>query len=143
MSDFFHHIRQTLAIKPDGYSAKVSENRWRSFGYALAGMLHMVRYAKNLRIQFLAMIVVLMIGVWLQLTAIEWAILTLTIGINMLAEFLNAGVESAINLASPDYHPIAQVGKDVAAGGALLTTIMAVIVAALLLMPPLWDKLSI
>src|SRR5689334_20527405 len=63
--DIRNHIQQTLAIDPARYSLKVSENRVASFGYALAGCLHMLRYAKNVRIQLLATLFVGGVGLWL------------------------------------------------------------------------------
>jgi diacylglycerol kinase len=135
------HIRSTLAIDPTRYSQKISENRWHSFIYALAGCLHMLRYAKNVRIQASATLLVTVLGLWLGLTRTEWAIVVLVIGLNWFAEFMNAAVESAINLASPDYHELAQLGKDVAAGAVLLTTLISVLVGLLLFAPPLWEKL--
>lgn len=135
------HIRSTLAINPARYSQKVSENRFTSFGYALAGCLHMLRYAKNVRIQLLATGVVVALGVWLSLEAVEWAVIVLVIGLNWFAEFLNAAIEAAVNLASQEKHEMAQLAKDIAAGSVLVTTLLAVIIAALLLVPPLAQKI--
>jgi diacylglycerol kinase len=136
-----HHIRSTLAIDPARYSQKVSENRLNSFVYALAGCLHMLRYAKNVRIQIAATLLVMVVSLWLGLSRIELAIIVLVIGLNWFAEFMNAAVESAINLASPDYHELAQMGKAVAAGAVLLTTLISLIIGLLLIAPPLWEKL--
>lgn len=135
------HIRLTLRINPEHYSPKVSENRLNSFVYAFAGCLHMLRYAKNLRIQIVMAGLVILIGLWVGLSAIEWAILVLAIGLNLFAEFMNAAVESAVNLASSESHPMAHIAKDVAAGAVLLTAITAVIIGLLLLFPPLWETL--
>ena len=38
-------------------------------------------------------------------------------GMVWLAEFVNAAIEAAVNTATQEYHPMAQVSKDVAAGG--------------------------
>jgi len=136
------HLRSTLAIDPAQYSAKVSENRVASFGYAVAGCLHMLRYAPNLRIQAVATLLVVGLGAWLGLSALAWAVIVLTIGLNWFAEFMNAALEAAVNLASPEHHPMAQLAKDIAAGAVLVTTLMALLIAALLLLPPFWERLS-
>ncbi|HLA42162.1 MAG TPA: diacylglycerol kinase family protein [Aggregatilineales bacterium] len=142
MKSISEYIRRTLAINPEKYSAKVSENRVRSFSYALAGCLHMLRYAKNVRIQMFAALAVISISLWLGLSRVEWAVIALIIGLNWFAEFMNAAIEATVNLASPEYHPMAQLAKDVAAGAVLLTAILSVIIALLLLVPPLWEKFS-
>jgi diacylglycerol kinase len=136
------HIRKTLAIDPQSHSLKVSENRLTSFTYALAGCLHMLHYAKNVHIQATVTLIVLGVGLWVGLKRVEWAIIVLVIGLNWFAEFMNAAIEMVVNLATPEYHDMARVAKDVAAGAVLVMTVVAVLIALLLLAPPLWEKLS-
>ena len=102
----------------------------------------MLRYQKNIRIQAAFSIFVFVLGLWLGLSALEWAILVLTILVNWLAEFTNAAIEAVVNLASPDFHPMARVGKDVAAATALLAAAGSVIIGALVLGPPLLERLE-
>lgn len=135
------HIWSTLSINPEAYSERISPNRVQSFGYAVAGILHMLRYAKNARLQFLATVIVFGFAYWLSLNRVEWAIIILVIALNWFAEFINAAVEATVNLASPEYHPMAQVAKDVAAGAVLLMTLTAVAMGLLLMGPPLWEKI--
>jgi undecaprenol kinase/diacylglycerol kinase (ATP) len=142
IKSLFDHIRTTWAIDPSKYSLNVSEDRLTSFTYALAGCLHMLRYGKNVRIQVAATLVVLGVGLWVQLELVEWAIIILVIGLNWFAEFVNTAIEAVVNLASPEYHDMARMAKDVAAGAVLVMTLMAVLIALLLLAPPLWEKLS-
>jgi diacylglycerol kinase len=136
-------VQATLATNPDHYSPITSKSRISSFRYALAGWLWMLKTQKNVRIQSVASLVVLIVGLWLRLDALTWAILVLAITINWMAEFVNAAVESAINLASPNVHPVARVGKDVAAAAVLLTAVSASIIGGLLMGPPLLERLSI
>lgn len=142
MNKFRHNIRTTLAINPETSSAQISRGRWESFSFAVAGLLHMLRYAKNIRIQVLATVVVGLVGLWVGLSALEWAVIVLIIAMNWLAEFLNAAIEAVVNLASPEYHDMARLAKDIAAGAVLLATISAVIIAGLILVPPLWERLA-
>ncbi|MHB8627263.1 MAG: diacylglycerol kinase family protein [Aggregatilineales bacterium] len=135
-------IRATLEINPDQHSPVTSHSRLASFRYALAGSLHVLRYGKNIRIQALATVVVFAIGVWIGLSSESWAILVLTVTINWMAEFTNSAIEAAVNLASPEHHPMARVSKDVAAGTSLLAACAAVIIGLLLLGPPLLSKIA-
>lgn len=133
----------TARINPDDYSPITSPNRLKSLGYALAGWLYMLRRQKNTRIQAVASLLVMGLALWLQVDAISLAILILTITIVWMAEFLNAAVEAAINLASQEIHPMAKVGKDVASAAVLLGVVASVLVGLLLLGPPLLNKLGI
>lgn len=87
-------------------------------------------------------ITVFLLGLWLGLSPVEWAILLLTITINWMAEFVNAAIEAAVNLASPGLHPMARVGKDVGAAAVLLTSVAAAIIGSLILGPPLLTRLE-
>lgn len=142
-SDFINEVTQTARIDPSEYAAQTSRSRLSSFGYALAGWLYMLRRQKNTRIMSVASIAALLTGAWLGIRRVEWAILILTITVVWLAEFLNAGIEAAIDAASPEYHPMAKVGKDVASAAVLLTVVAAIIVGILIFGQPLQAKLSI
>jgi diacylglycerol kinase len=135
-------LTSTMRIQPDAYSYAVSHNRVVSLGYALAGWLYMLRWQKNTRLQAVASLLVFLAALWLQISAVELAVLVLTIAMVWMAEFINAAVEAVVNLASPEYHDMAKVAKDVAAAAVLLGVVASVIVGVLLLLPPLIDKLS-
>ena len=107
------------------------------------GWLYMLRWQKNTRIQAVASVAVMVLAFWLEIDRISWAILILAITIVWMAEFLNAAVEAVINLASPELHPMAKVGKDVASAAVLLGVIASVLIGLLLLAPPLMDKLEL
>ena len=130
----------TARIKPDEHSPVTSPNRIRSLGYAIAGCLYMLRRQKNVRILALASIAVLLLALWLGISALEWAALILTVAMVWMAEFINAAIEAAVNLASPDLHPMAKVAKDVAAAAVLLGVLASVLAGGLILGPPLLDK---
>lgn len=133
----------TMRINPDDYSLMTSPNRWRSLSYAIAGWLYMLRRQKNTRIQAVASILVIVFALWLEIDRLSWAILILAITMVWMAEFVNAAVEAAVNLAASEYHPMAKVGKDVASAAVLLGVVASVIVGILLLGPPLILKLGL
>ncbi len=135
-------LTSTMRINPDQYSMITSPNRVQSFGYALAGWLYMLRYQKNTRIMSFASIVIFALALWLQIDTVGWAILILAITAVWMAEFLNAAVEAVVNLASPDYHPMAKVAKDVAAAAVLLGAVASFFIGLLILGPPLLQKLG-
>jgi diacylglycerol kinase len=135
-------IEATLSTHPDDYSPITSRSRWSSLRYALAGWLYMLKYGKNTRIQAVVSILVFVVGLWLGLPTTTWAILILTITVNWIAEFINGAVEAAINLASPEIHPMARVGKDVAAAASLLAAAASAVIGALLMLPPLLERVG-
>lgn len=139
----YEELTSTARINPDQYAAQTSPSRLASLGYALAGWIYMLRRQKNTRLMSVASIAVLLLALWLALPPLELAILILTITIVWLTEFLNAGIEAAVDLASPQVHPMAKVGKDVAAAAVLLGVVASVLIGLLLLGPPLLARLGL
>lgn len=117
-------------------------SRVQSFGYAVRGWWYVLRTQRNAWIEAVITILVLLLSLWLGLSARDWAILVLTIVLVFIAEFLNTAIEAVVDLASPGHHPLARVAKDVGAGAVLLAATAAVAVGLLILGPPLWRILS-
>ena len=136
-------VTSTMQIDPDQYSPLTSRSRLASLSYALAGWLYMLRRQKNTRIQAVASIAIAALALWLGIDPLGWAVLVLTVTMVWMAEFLNAAVEAAVNLSSPEFHPMAKVGKDVASAAVLLGAVASVIIGLLVLGPPLLHKLGI
>ncbi len=132
----------TARIDPDEYSPITSSNRVVSLGYALAGWLYMLRRQKNTRIQAVASVIIMGMALWLQIHFTEMAIIILAITMVWMAEFINAAVEAAVNLAAPELHPMAKIAKDVASAAVLLGVVASVIIGLLILGPPLLAKLG-
>jgi len=116
--------------------------RAHSFGHAFHGWWYVLRTQRNAWIHSLVATLVILVGLWLGLTAQDWAILILTIAMVFTAEFINTAIEAVVDLASPTHHPLARVGKDVGAAAVLIAALAAILVGLLILGPPLWAKLS-
>ena len=109
----------------------------RSFRFALAGVVYLLRTQRNARIEVAIGIVAVGAGALLRLAAIEWAVLVLTICLVLILEGLNTALELAVDLASPEAHPKAKAAKDLAAGMVLIAAAGSLIVGLLLFGPKL------
>lgn len=109
----------------------------RSFGYALEGLAYLVRTQRNFRFHVLAAAAAVGAGVLAGLSAVEWAVLAVAIGIVIMTEGLNTGIELAVTLASPERRPEAKAAKDIAAGMVLCAAIASVAVGLALFGPRL------
>lgn len=112
-----------------------------SFRYAIAGLRYLLWTQRNAKIHTAIGLIAVALGLVLGIDRYEWLTLTLTITIVLAAEGVNTAIEAAVDLASPSYHPLAKIAKDVGAGTVLLTAIAAVIVGMLLFLPHLWPLL--
>ena len=102
----------------------------------------MLRTQRNAWVHACISVAVFAASLWLQLGRLEWAVILLTVALVWLAEFINTALEAVVDLASPDLHPLAKVGKDVAAAAVLVAALTSVGVGLLVLGPPLWTRLS-
>ena len=118
-----------------------SRNILESFRFAFSGLWYALRTQRNTRVHLAIAAVVVVLGLCLNLSYVQWAVLTLTIGFVLVSEMLNTVAETLVDLISPGYHPLAKVIKDVTAGAVLLTAIVSVVVGLLVLGPPLWKRL--
>jgi diacylglycerol kinase len=117
-------------------------SRIDAFRYAFHGWFHVLRTQRNAWIHTVVALCVLIIGIWLWLPARDWAVLILTIAMVFAAEFMNTAIEAVVDLASPEIHPLARIGKDVGAAAVLVAAIASVLVGLLILGPPLFLKLT-
>ncbi len=115
-------------------------SRLDSFRHAITGWAYVIRTQRNAWIHSVASLTVFGVGLWLGLNNLEWAVIILAVGFVWMAEFINTALEAVVDLASPDLHPLAKVGKDVAAAAVLVGALTAVVVGLLILGPPLWGK---
>jgi diacylglycerol kinase (ATP) len=117
-------------------------SRLQSFGHAFRGWWYVVQTQRNAWIHVVIATIVVIVSFWLKLDSHDWALIILATAMVFTAEFLNTAIEAVVDLASPEKHPLAKVGKDVGAGAVLIAAIAAVLMGALILGPPLWAKVS-
>lgn len=115
--------------------------RSHAFRYAFAGWWFVIRTQRNAWIHAVATAAVLVISFWLRLSLLEWAVILLAVAMVWLAEFLNTALEAVVDLASPQQHELAKVGKDVGAAAVLITAASSALIGLLVLGPPLWEKI--
>jgi len=117
--------------------------RLRSFSYATNGILYVLKSQPNTWIHAVATLLVINTAFLLQISAVEFAILILVIGLVWVTEFLNTSIEVVVNLVSPQHNPLAKAIKDISAGAVLIAAITSVITGILIILPPLIRLLGV
>ena len=128
--------RSTMSLKTFLYS------RIAAFGHAFRGWLYVLKTQQNAWIHSLFASAVVLVGLWVGLNPIDWAVIVLTIAMVFTAEFINTAIEAVVDLASPVHHPLAKVGKDVGAGAVLVAALAGIVIGLLIIGPPLWVRLT-
>lgn len=110
-----------------------------SFKYAWAGVSYAFQTQRNFRVHVFVGTFAIGLGLFLHLSAVEMAVVGLTIGAVLAMELLNTALESVVDLTvKQSYHELAKIAKDCAAAAVLVSSLAAVCVASSLLLPKLW-----
>ncbi|HCI79698.1 MAG TPA: diacylglycerol kinase [Ktedonobacter sp.] len=124
----------------------VQNSEWKKFiagfGYAFRGLWYAIRTQRNMRFHVVVAVLVILAGIFFRVSTVEFAMLFVAITSVFIAEMFNTVIELCVDLASPNYHPLAKIAKDVAAGAVLLSAILSVIIGLFVLGPHLWALLS-
>jgi diacylglycerol kinase (ATP) len=115
--------------------------RAHAFLHAFRGWWFVIRTQHNAWLHAIITTLVILVALWLHLQTRDWAVLLLTIALVWTAEFINTALEAVVDLASPQQHPLAKVGKDVGAAAVLIAALTSILVGLLILGPPMWEKI--
>ncbi len=119
------------------YAWQVASNLFTSFKYAWSGLTYAFQTQRNFRLHVILGSVAITLAIALDLTAVEVAIICLTIGAVLTMELLNTALESVVDLTvRQTYHELAKIAKDCAAGAVLVSALVSILVASSLLLPP-------
>jgi diacylglycerol kinase (ATP) len=125
----------------DGLDLPPRHGILRSFGFAFAGLAYLFRTQRNARIELCIGAFACALAAWEKISRGEWAVLLLTIALVLILEGVNTAIEAAVDLSTPQRHPLAKVCKDLAAGMVLIAALVSIAVGMLILGPGLWHRL--
>lgn len=131
------HPTETVAAGHEPQATYRTSTLVSSFRYAFAGIRYLLWTQRNAKIHSAIGVFAIILGLLLRLDHAEWLALVVTITIVFVAEGFNTAIEATVDLAMPEYHPLAKTAKDVAAGTVLLTAIAAVTIGLLVFLPHL------
>ena len=103
------------------------KNRIQGFKHAFNG-LFAARKETHIRIHLFAAVVTICIGVYQEITALEWVIIIGCIGFVLVTELINTALEKTVDYISLEQHPNAKTIKDISAGAVLVSAITAAII---------------
>ena len=111
------------------------QERIQSFKYAFAGIRSFASSEPNVKIHLFMTVLVVIGGVYFNISSIEWMLVVLAIGFVLTAEAFNTAIEHLTDLVSPDYHELAGKTKDVAAGAVLIAAIASATIGFFIFLP--------
>jgi len=122
-----------------------SKSEWAKFiagfGYAFHGLGYALRTQRNARVHIVVATLAILVSIFFHISTVEFAMIFVAITGVFVAEMFNTVIEICVDLASPTYHPLAKIAKDVAAGAVLLNAMLSVVIGLFVLGPHVWALL--
>lgn len=100
---------------------------------ALKGVRLALKSERNVRIHFFIAILVMVSGVTLKFTPVEFSILLIAIAIVVIAEMVNSAIEFSLDsIFHNRYSKLVGMAKDIAAGAVMIATFISISIGILL-----------
>lgn len=106
-----------------------------SFKYAFNGIRLFMVSERHAKIHLLAAIIVIILGWFFSISAIEWCLLIFAIGLVFVTEMINTSIEKITDKINPEYGKIAGLIKDISAGAVLISAITALCIGLIIFLP--------
>tara|TARA_R110002073_G_scaffold8207_1_gene45588 strand:+ start:37286 stop:37600 length:315 start_codon:yes stop_codon:yes gene_type:complete len=89
----------------------------------------------SIKAQVFFAVLITIAGFYFDISTTEWLIQLLVIGLVLVAESLNTGVEKLSDFVHPEYHEKIGFIKDISAGAAGIAAIISLIIAGIIYIP--------
>ncbi|WP_338451578.1 diacylglycerol kinase family protein [Niallia oryzisoli] len=107
----------------------------RSFAFAIEGIIHSLKYERNIKIHLAVALAVIILGFLYRVSSFEWLVIILVIGGMLSFELMNTAVERVVDLVTSEHHPLAKQAKDIAAGAVFIYAAISVVAGCIIFLP--------
>ena len=111
------------------------KGRIRSLKFAFKGAYLLITTEHSIMVQFSLGIIMTILGFVMHISATEWMFQLLAVGMVLVAESLNTGIEKLCDFVHIDYHERIGFIKDISAGAATFAAIIALIIGCIIYIP--------
>lgn len=114
--------------------------RIKNFKHAYEGLKYAIINEHNMKIHLIVAAIVMILAMIADLSTAEFLILFLAISLVFITEMINTAIEKLVDFVSPDYHDMAKIVKDTAAGAVLCAAGFAFVAGVMVFFNP-FDRL--
>ena len=114
-------------MKKDDHKMK-NDNFFEAWGNATNGIIYSATTQRNIRIQLVLAVIVMVLSLFYGLNTAEFLCLLFAVFMVIFAELINTAIETVVDLFVDVYYPKAKISKDVAAGAVVLAACNALVV---------------
>lgn len=104
---------------------------FQSFRYALEGLVTAVKTERNINVMLLLGAITVVAGALVGLDPVSWCLIVICCGLVIFAELCNTAMETIVDLATQELHPLAKRTKDIAAASVYVLSITAAVVGCI------------
>lgn len=122
-------------MNPTSEDQKAIKKQLLSFKYAFNGIWQFVRNERHAKIHIPAAIIVIILGLVLSVSSIEWCLLIFAIALVLSMEIINSSIEKLTDKVNPDFDKTAGIIKDLAAGAVLVSALAALFIGLIIFLP--------
>lgn len=118
---------------------KTKKRLLNSFKYAFEGIYLGLKTEQNMKIHVIIMILVIIFGIILNISKIEWIICIILFGLVISLELINTSIENVVDLITQEKNQKAKIAKDVSAGAVLIAAIVSSIIGIIIFVPKILE----
>ncbi|PQJ78546.1 diacylglycerol kinase [Polaribacter porphyrae] len=109
--------------------------RLRSVKFAFKGLWILVTTEDSIKAQLFFALIATILGFFFEISATEWAVQFLAIGLVLVAEACNSAIEEVADFIHPEFHIKIGLIKDIAAGAPTFAALISLIIAGIIYIP--------
>lgn len=123
------------SVSRDKLKKRGIKRLFKSFKYALEGILYAFKFEQNIIVHVLVCVIVILLGILLKISHFEWLVCFILFGLVIATELINTSIEAVVDLACPEKNQLAKVAKDTASGAVLVFALVAVFAGLIIFVP--------
>jgi len=106
-----------------------------SFHNSFDGLAYAYKNEQSMTLHFFACLIIFTFGIIYRISATEWAVSLLLLGMIAATELVNTALEAVVDLVTQKIHPLAKIAKDTASGAVFIFSLVAFICFLIIFIP--------
>ena len=119
------------------------KKRILSLKHGIRGIVTMLRMEHNYRIHLTVLLIVIILGIFLHIKPVEWAIVAVVSGMVIISELFNSAIEDLADIVHPDWDQKIGRIKDYTAGAVFIASVISLIAGIIIFIPKVIDIMDV
>lgn len=103
--------------------------------YSLQGLRYCFKNESSFVIVAIMLCIIILLGVYFDITFLEWIMTFGTIALIMIMELINTAIEATVDMVTQEYNEYAKVAKDCGSAATGLMSVLATIINLIIFIP--------